>query len=159
MSHEVSSSGMMVILTPWTHVIAVNSHAVGQTFDSKKGAIMCLLCGSVCYTWFLSKPSLENIEESLGTSDIMLLMLSEFVKLLSVAGKKFHNDPTKVLSTQGAEIDDISLVRENEHLYIINEHQLRCEPQGKCFYLIKHNIFHIYRFAIPTWGCSLVIKC
>lgn len=68
-------------------------------------------------------------------------LLIEFVKLLSVAGKKFNNDPTKVLSTQGAEIDDISLVRENEHLYIINEHQLRSEPQGKCFHSIKRNIF------------------
>lgn len=77
-------------------------------------------------------------------------LLIEFVKLLSVAGKKFNNDPTKVLSTQGAEIDDVSLVRENEHLYIINEHQLRSEPQGKCFHSIKHNIFMYkdWRFAL-----------
>lgn len=74
MSDEVSSPGMMVILTPWYHVIAFDSHAVGQTFDSKKGAIMCLLCGSLCYTWFLSKPNLKNIEESLGRSDIMLVL-------------------------------------------------------------------------------------
>lgn len=59
MSDEVSSPGMMVILTPWYHVIAFDSHAVGQTFDSKK-VLSCVYYVGVCVTHgFLVNPILK----------------------------------------------------------------------------------------------------
>lgn len=51
-------------------------------------------------------------------------------ELLQLTKEKFHNNPTKVLSIEAAEIDDISVIRENDHLYIIDEDKLLTAPQG-----------------------------
>jgi len=48
----------------------------------------------------------------------------------NVADEKFDNHPTKVLTKEAAEIDDINVIRENDHLYVIDEETFVSAPQG-----------------------------
>lgn len=51
-------------------------------------------------------------------------------KLLEVANTKFQNQATRVFNKEAAEVEDITVVRDNDHLYVISESQLQVEPQG-----------------------------
>lgn len=47
-----------------------------------------------------------------------------------MAAEKFNSHLTKVLSKEAAEIDDIKVIRENDHLYVIGEENFVSAPQG-----------------------------
>jgi hypothetical protein len=49
---------------------------------------------------------------------------------LLCAEGKFDNNPTTVLSKNGATIDDILVVQDEDHLYIVNDQQVNSAPQG-----------------------------
>ncbi|KAG0564310.1 hypothetical protein M758_8G096200 [Ceratodon purpureus] len=51
-------------------------------------------------------------------------------KLLEVANTKFQNQGTRVLNKEAADVDDVTVVRDNDHLYVISESQVQLEPQG-----------------------------
>lgn len=48
------------------------------------------------------------------------------------ADTKFQNQATRVFNKEAAEVEDITVVRDNDHLYVISESQLQVEPQGEC---------------------------
>jgi hypothetical protein len=50
--------------------------------------------------------------------------------MLVCAEEKFHNHPTTVLSKDGAVIDDILVVKDEDHLYTVSDQQVNSSPQG-----------------------------
>lgn len=60
--------------------------------------------------------------------------------MLSIADTKFQNQATRVLNKDAAEVDDVSVVRDNDHLYVISEDQALHEPQGGsvCSSIVLH---------------------
>jgi len=42
-------------------------------------------------------------------------------ELLDIGAKKFDFSPTKILTKEGAEIDDIDLIRDGDHLIIASD--------------------------------------
>ncbi|XXG55989.1 hypothetical protein AAC387_Pa03g3528 [Persea americana] len=58
-----------------------------------------------------------------GEAARKLVMLPQSLKkLLDLGAKKFGCIPTKVLTKDGAEIDDVELIRDGDHLVLIREH-------------------------------------
>lgn len=51
----------------------------------------------------------------------LVLLPSSFQELLDIAAKKFGFVPAKVLTDDGAEIDDIEVVRDGDHLVIVTD--------------------------------------
>jgi hypothetical protein len=51
-------------------------------------------------------------------------------RLLVRAEEKFHNHPTRVLSKDGAVIDDILVMKDEDHLYAVSDQQVNSAPQG-----------------------------
>eukprot|EP01018_Ginkgo_biloba_P019913 Gb_34207 [translate_table: standard] len=49
---------------------------------------------------------------------------SSLDELMRVAGMKFAYHPTKILNEDGAEIDDINVIRDNDHLFIIDKDEV-----------------------------------
>lgn len=59
----------------------------------------------------------------------LITLPNSIAELLEIANAKFQNQPTKVVNKDAAEVDDIAVVRDNEHLYVISEDQARTEKQ------------------------------
>ena len=68
---------------------------------------------------------------TIGGRDQCSWNINLIVQFMVIAGEKFNYNPTRVLSKEAAEIDDISVVRENDHLYIIDDCQLQSLPHGQ----------------------------
>lgn len=68
---------------------------------------------------------------TIGGRDRCSWNINLIVQFMVIAGEKFNYSPTRVLSKEAAEIDDISTVRENDHLYIIDDCQLQSLPHGQ----------------------------
>jgi hypothetical protein len=68
---------------------------------------------------------------TIGGRDRCSWNINLIVQFMVIAGEKFNYSPTRVLSKEAAEIDDISVVRENDHLYIIDDCQLQSLPHGQ----------------------------
>ncbi|XP_024403151.1 potassium channel AKT1 isoform X1 [Physcomitrium patens] len=65
-----------------------------------------------------------------GVGKVILLPKS-IEALLKIAIEKFNNRPTKVLSKEGAEINDIGAIRDDDHLYVIDDSEdVGSAPQG-----------------------------
>ena len=50
----------------------------------------------------------------------LVLLPGSFQELLDIAAKKFGILPSKVLSKDGAEIDDIEAIRDGDHLIFVS---------------------------------------
>uniref|UniRef100_A0A7I4BW52 Uncharacterized protein n=1 Tax=Physcomitrium patens TaxID=3218 RepID=A0A7I4BW52_PHYPA len=59
-------------------------------------------------------------KEAVGLGKVVLLPKT-IEEVLKIANEKFNNHPTKVLNKEAAEIDDLSVIRENDNLYVIND--------------------------------------
>lgn len=57
-----------------------------------------------------------------GETAAKLVLLPESLQeLLDIGAKKFQFSPTKVLTKEGAEIEDIQLVRDGDHLLVVGD--------------------------------------
>jgi len=68
-------------------------------------------------------------------SDLCSLKRLMFVLNFRIADTKFQNQATRVLNKEAAEVDDVTVIRDNDHLYVISETQAQLEPQGECLLL------------------------
>ena len=59
--------------------------------------------------------------EKRGTSSKLVLLPESLQQLLNIGAKKFQFCPTKVLTTEGAEVEDIELVRDGDHLVLVGD--------------------------------------
>nr|DAD27075.1 TPA_asm: hypothetical protein HUJ06_028544 [Nelumbo nucifera] len=73
------------------------------------------------YTSYPARVTISCPERGLVTGKLVLLPQS-LEELLAICAKKFGFSPTKVLSKDGAEIDDIRLIRDGDHLVIASDH-------------------------------------
>ncbi|CAM6027486.1 unnamed protein product, partial [Sphagnum balticum] len=69
-------------------------------------------------------PFHPNSKEAFSHGGKLILLPSSLEELLVVAEGKFDNNPTTVLSKNGATIDDILVVQDEDHLYIVNDQQV-----------------------------------
>lgn len=51
------------------------------------------------------------------------------------ADTKFQSQATRVLNKEAAEVDDVTVIRDNDHLYVISDTQAQLEPQSECYYI------------------------
>lgn len=51
----------------------------------------------------------------------LVLLPKSIEELLEIGAKKFDISPTKILNREGAEIDDINLIRDGDHLIIAHD--------------------------------------
>ena len=51
----------------------------------------------------------------------LVLLPQSLQELLDIGGKKFSFTPTKVLTKEGAEVEDIELIRDGDHLILVSE--------------------------------------
>lgn len=51
----------------------------------------------------------------------LVLLPKSLQELLSIASTKFGFTPSKILSKEGAEIDDVGLIRDDDHLFIVSD--------------------------------------
>ncbi|XP_050365667.1 potassium channel AKT1-like [Argentina anserina] len=59
-----------------------------------------------------------------GTSSKLVLLPESLQQLLDIGAKKFQFYPTKVLTTEGAEVEDIELVRDGDHLILVGDGEI-----------------------------------
>ena len=45
-----------------------------------------------------------------------------------------------MLNKEGAEVDDVTVVRDNDHLYVVSESPVQVEPHGECC----GSLFHMW---------------
>ncbi|CAM6101908.1 unnamed protein product [Calypogeia fissa] len=53
----------------------------------------------------------------------VILLPKSLEDLFALAGNKFRYEPTKVLSSEGSEIDDLEVVRDGDHLHIVSSEE------------------------------------
>ncbi|KAI4377360.1 hypothetical protein MLD38_014999 [Melastoma candidum] len=58
--------------------------------------------------------------ESSDSRGKLVLLPDSLQELLLLGGKKFRITPAKVLSKEGAEIDDIDVIRDGDHLVLLS---------------------------------------
>lgn len=51
----------------------------------------------------------------------LVMLPKSLQELLNAAAQKFGFSPTKILTKEGAEIDDIDLIRDGDHLILISD--------------------------------------
>jgi hypothetical protein len=83
-------------------------------------------------------PFHPNSKEAFSHGGKLILLPSSLEELLVVAEGKFDNNPTTVLSKNGATIDDILVVQDEDHLYIVNDQQVNSAPQGDVTEIISN---------------------
>ncbi|KAG0600693.1 hypothetical protein M758_11G053600 [Ceratodon purpureus] len=61
-----------------------------------------------------------------------LVMLPQSIdELLQIANTKFQDlHATRVMNREAAEIDDVSVIRDNEHLFVVGDNRVHLESQG-----------------------------
>uniref|UniRef100_A0A7I4E6D0 Uncharacterized protein n=1 Tax=Physcomitrium patens TaxID=3218 RepID=A0A7I4E6D0_PHYPA len=73
---------------------------------------------------------LNNAVTGVGKVVVLPNSIGELLNLArtKIAEERFHHLPKILLSKEGAEIDDISVIRENDHLYAVEENQIISAP-------------------------------
>lgn len=76
----------------------------------------------------------QNASTSQGQLGKLIILPDSIEELLQIAGQKFGGyNPTKVVSAGNAEIDDISVIRDGDHLFLLqneNETTITMLPNG-----------------------------
>ncbi|CBI30869.3 unnamed protein product, partial [Vitis vinifera] len=76
----------------------------------------------------------QNASTSQGQFGKLIILPDSIEELLQIAGQKFGGyNPTKVVSAGNAEIDDISVIRDGDHLFLLqneNETTITMLPNG-----------------------------
>ncbi|PRQ26817.1 putative potassium channel, voltage-dependent, EAG/ELK/ERG, ankyrin repeat-containing [Rosa chinensis] len=62
--------------------------------------------------------------EKSGTAAKLVVVPESLQQLLDIGAKKFQFCPTKVLTTEGAEVEDIELVRDGDHLVLVGDGEI-----------------------------------
>ncbi|CAK9863968.1 unnamed protein product [Sphagnum jensenii] len=83
-------------------------------------------------------PFHPNSKEAFSHGGKLILLPNSLEELLLVAEDKFHNHPTTVLSKDGAVIDDILVVKDEDHLYAVSDQQVYSSPQGDLAEIISN---------------------
>nr|XP_011459217.1 PREDICTED: potassium channel AKT1 [Fragaria vesca subsp. vesca] len=65
-----------------------------------------------------------SCQEKSGTSSKLVVLPESLEQLLEIGAKKFQFCPTKVLTTEGAEVEDIELVRDGDHLVLVGDGEI-----------------------------------
>ena len=69
---------------------------------------------------FIARVTLSCPEKGERASKLVSLPNS-LQELLDLGAKKFDFSPTKILTTEGAEVDDINLIRDGDHLIVASD--------------------------------------
>lgn len=69
---------------------------------------------------FIARVTLSCPEKSERASKLVSLPNS-LQELLDLGATKFDFSPTKILTTEGAEVDDINLIRDGDHLIVASD--------------------------------------
>ncbi|RVW16660.1 Potassium channel KAT1 [Vitis vinifera] len=76
----------------------------------------------------------QNASTSQGQLGKLIILPESIEELLQIAGQKFGGyNPTKVVSAGNAEIDDISVIRDGDHLFLL---QMRMKLQLQCYLMV-----------------------
>lgn len=70
--------------------------------------------------------------ESVGTSPKLVLLPGSIQELLHIGAKKFGILPTRVLTQDEAEVDEVELIRDGDHLLLVSndwDGELHCNPR------------------------------
>ncbi|XP_044464307.1 potassium channel AKT1-like isoform X3 [Mangifera indica] len=62
----------------------------------------------------------------------LVLLPASMQKLLEIGAKKFKISPAKIVSKEGAEIDDIDVIRDGDHLIFVSDGDQNSLNQGFC---------------------------
>ncbi|KAL6215152.1 hypothetical protein ACLB2K_014583 [Fragaria x ananassa] len=65
-----------------------------------------------------------SCQEKSGTSSKLVVLPESLEQLLEIGAKKFQFCPTKVLTKEGAEVEDIELVRDGDHLVLVGDGEI-----------------------------------
>lgn len=98
----------------------INSNDAGEREKHLTKAAGNLARGGHSKSKYPARVTLSCPEKSASVAKLVLVPES-LQQLLDIGAKKFQFCPTKVLTKEGAEIEDIELVRDGDHLVLVGD--------------------------------------
>ncbi|KAJ9690975.1 hypothetical protein PVL29_013236 [Vitis rotundifolia] len=108
--------------------VSTNSNSGSSSYPSNKDVMTLTKRRVTIHRQF------QNASTSQGQLGKLIILPESIEELLQIAGQKFGGyNPTKVVSAENADIDDISVIRDGDHLFLLqneNETTITMRPNG-----------------------------